>query len=129
MSITLSKLSIAPLLIMGIVALISGCQQSSQRERSIPLKPNVALTQARSVLQNYANGSPLTSEVDGFDNLVESVRKEDPAAAETLAAAFKKIKANPGSRVRIAKDTLEKLPEPAPIVPGVADPPNPYPSN
>ncbi|MBI1247271.1 hypothetical protein GC197_05430 [bacterium] len=81
------------------------------------------------MLQNYAQGSPLASEAEGFDSLVESVRKEDPASADILQAAFNKIKANPGARVRVAKDTLEKLPEPAPITPGVADPPNPYPSN
>lgn len=97
------------------LALVIGCSQSSQKERIIPLKASVSLENARSLLENYANGAPVTSEADSFDTVVEGVRKENPETADVLAEAFDKIRQNPGARAKIAKDTLKKLSEkPAP---------------
>ncbi|GAA4426349.1 hypothetical protein [Bremerella cremea] len=93
------------------IALV-GCSQTSQKERSIPLKGSVSLNEARTLLQNYSKGAPLTSEAESFDSLVEGVRKDNPEAADTLAEAFKKIRENPGSRAKVAKEALAKLPEP-----------------
>lgn len=96
-----------------------GCSQSSQKERVIPLKASASMNNARSILENYAKGAPITSEADSFDAVVAGVRKDDPAAADTLDKAFKQIRENPSNRAKIAKDTLKELPakpepEPAP---------------
>ena len=87
-----------------------GCSQSSQRERVIPLKASASMNNARSILENYAKGAPITSEADSFDAVVAGVRKEDPKAADTLEKAFQDIRQNPGNRARIAKETLKELP-------------------
>lgn len=95
-----------------------GCSQSSQKERVIPLKASASMNNARSILENYSKGAPITSEADSFDAVVEGVRKEDPKVADVLADAFKKIRENPGNRARIAKDALKELPakpEPEPV--------------
>ncbi|MBA2116473.1 hypothetical protein [Bremerella alba] len=96
-----------------------GCSQSSQKQRIIPLKASASLNNARSILENYAKGAPVTSEADSFDTVVAGVRKENPKVADILAEAFQKIRENPGNRARIAKDTLKEMPakpepEPAP---------------
>ncbi|PQO39181.1 hypothetical protein C5Y96_04805 [Blastopirellula marina] len=96
-----------------------GCSQSSQKERVIPLKASASMNNARSILENYAKGAPITSEADSFDAVVAGVRKDDEAAADTLDKAFKQIRENPGNRAKIAKETLKQLPakpepEPAP---------------
>ena len=96
---------------------VLGCSQSSQQERIIPLKASASLLEARALLENYAKGSPVTSEADSFDTLVEGVRKEDPKAANTLSEVFKKIKENPGARKGIAKKALKELPEAEPRPP------------
>lgn len=95
-----------------------GCSQSSQKERVIPLKASASMNNARSILENYSKGAPITSEADSFDAVVEGVRKEDPKVADVLADAFKKIRENPSNRARIAKDALKELPakpEPEPV--------------
>lgn len=71
------------------------------------------MERARSLLENYAKGAPVTSEADGFNPLVDGVRKEDPAAADILAEAFQKIRETPAARAQIAKKALDQLP-PAP---------------
>lgn len=94
-----------------------GCSQSSQKERVIPLKASASMNNARSILENYAKGAPITSEADSFDTVVAGVRKENAEVADILAEAFKKIRENPGNRARIAKDTLKEMPakpEPTP---------------
>ncbi len=98
-------------LALAVIVVSLGCSRTSQQERIIPLKASASLENARSVLQNYANGAPVTSEAAGFDPMVEGVRKEDPASADILQDAFSKIKANPASRVAVAKKALEELPE------------------
>ncbi len=101
-----------------------GCSQSSQKERVIPLKASASMNNARSILENYAKGAPITSEADSFDAVVAGVRKENPEAADTLEKAFKDIRQNPGNRARIAKETLKELPaKPEPEAPAEDSPP------
>ncbi|WDI43394.1 hypothetical protein [Bremerella sp. P1] len=102
---------------LGTLPLV-GCSQSSQQERVIPLKASASMNNARSILENYSQGAPITSEADSFDAVVEGVRKENPEVADILAEAFKKIRENPSSRAKVAKETLKKMPakpEPEPV--------------
>ncbi|MFN3152098.1 hypothetical protein [Bremerella sp.] len=115
------SISIHPLWLRLVVAAclvtlpLVGCSQSSQTERVIPLKASASMNNARSILENYSKGAPITSEADSFDTVVEGVRKENPEVADVLADAFKKIRENPGNRAKIAKDALKQLPaKPAP---------------
>lgn len=105
------SLSLRLVLLVCLCSLpLLGCSQSSQKERVIPLKASASMNNARSILENYAKGAPITSEADSFDAVVAGVRKEDEAAADTLDKAFKQIRENPGNRAKIAKDTLKQLP-------------------
>jgi len=108
------RILLAAAVCLGTHSLI-GCSQSSQKERVIPLKASASMNNARSILENYAKGAPITSEADSFDAVVSGVRKENPESADKLADAFAKIRANPGNRARYAKETLKELPaEPEP---------------
>lgn len=118
----LSQWALLPLLLL---IPLFGCSRSSQQERIIPLKASASMDEARSLLENYANGSPVTSEAESFDTLVEGVRKDDPKMANLLSDAFKKIRENPSSRVSVAKNVLKQLPEkekPEPAPEAGADP-------
>lgn len=99
-------------IVLGVVLLTaaSGCTRTSQQERIIPLKASASIDRARSLLENYAKGAPVTSEAEGFKPLVDGVRQEDPATADILAEAFQKIRETPAARAQIAKKALEKLP-------------------
>ena len=57
-------------------------------EESIEVKPNSGLDEAKQLLNKYAKGQPLGSEVTSFDNLVARVRETDPQRADILAKGF-----------------------------------------
>jgi hypothetical protein len=52
---------------------------------------------------------PVTSEAEGFPQLVERVRQKDPAKAELLDKGLTQIKQNPATAQSKAKELLPKL--------------------
>ena len=98
-------LCIALLLVAGGLVGCSG----GVKEKQIEIKEKSSLDEAKQVLQNYANGAPLSSEVDSFPDLVNRVKAEDEAKATIVEDAFKKIQESPSKRQSIARETLKKL--------------------
>jgi hypothetical protein len=95
-------------LIIGVVCgLPLGCGPSV-KQKDIPIEAPSQLEQAKQYLQNYANGQPLGSEVTAFPDLVEQLRKSDPAKAEILDKGFKDLQAG-GNLAAKAKALLTKL--------------------
>ena len=71
---------------------------------------NDPLHEPRMVLERYAAGQPLASEVSSFPAMVENVRKTDPARADILEKGLEEIQKGGGAaRVSKAKELLEKL--------------------
>jgi hypothetical protein len=95
-------------LLFAVITL--GCG-SSVREETIEVKAaNDPLHAPRSILQRYADGQALGSEVESFPKLVEDVQQVDPARAQILEKGLKDIrKAAPASRPSLAKALLTKL--------------------
>jgi hypothetical protein len=96
---------------LALAAVIAaGCARSA-KERTIEVKAaNDPLFQARSVLERYAQGQPLSSEVTSFPKMVEDVRKVDPARANVLEKGLAEIqKAWPSARPAKARELLQKL--------------------
>jgi hypothetical protein len=91
---------------------VAGCGGGgSVKEEQIEVKAsNDPLSQPRAVLQRYADGQPLSSEVTMFPGMVAEVRKTDPTRADVLEQGLADIqKAAPGARPKLAKDLLDKL--------------------
>ncbi len=97
--------------LIGIV-LLSGCGSGTPKEEVIHIKPaGDPVAPACAVLQRYADGQPLASEVTSFPGLVEDLRKADPAKAEILEKGLADIqKLSPGACAAKARELLTKLP-------------------
>src|SRR5690606_39471436 len=102
-----SDLWLLDMLLVAVVA--AGCNTGAVQEEDIAVPQQSGIEQAKQILQNYANGAPITSEAASFPNIVEQVRQEDPAKADLLEKGFADLQANPEGRVAKAKELLEKL--------------------
>ena len=81
-------------------------------EKSYEKKQDPPLEQAKVILQRYADGQPMTSEVSNFPTIVEEVRKTDPAKADILQKGFddlQKHKNEPSHLKEKSKELLKKL--------------------
>jgi hypothetical protein len=90
-------------------AFIAGC--GGVREETITTTPeNDPLYQPRQLLQRYADGQRMGSEASNFPQMVERVRKVDPATADVLQKGLDDlVKAPPGARRAKAKELLSKI--------------------
>jgi hypothetical protein len=100
-------------LVIGLVvvgALLAGCGSKDTPKIETFQAPEIdPLVEARTMLKNYASGMPVTSEAESFPELVERVRKKDPAKADVLDKGLSEIKANPKNAASKAKELLQKL--------------------
>lgn len=88
-------------------AFLTGCG-GGPKEETIVIKSTSSLQEAKSILERYAKGQALGSEVAGFPKLIADVRKEDPARGDLLEKGLKDIEAKKGSPAA-AKELLNKL--------------------
>ena len=86
-----------------------GCNSGPVKEETIEVPQVSAIDEAKQILQNYANGAPLTSEAAGFPDLIARVKAEDAAKGEELEKGLNQIQSNPNGRAAIAKNLLTKL--------------------
>ena len=95
---------------MACFAVLSaGCDSGKIKTETIEIKDQDPLNQAIKMLEKYAKGQQVTSEVTSYDYLIDQVMKVDPAKGEILKKGLedlKKTPANPGPR---AKELLKKL--------------------
>ena len=99
-------------LMVGIaLVVLGGCGKSgvpARKTYQVPMKG--PLDEAKSLLENYANGQPLGSEASRFKDLVDAVRKTDPAKADILEKGFAELqKTPPQGLARKAKEILSAL--------------------
>jgi hypothetical protein len=95
--------------LLGALFLVLGC--SPVRVETIQVKAsNDPLHEPRQILERYAAGQQLGSEVTTFPKLVEDVRKVDTTRADVLDKGLNDLqKAAPSSRPALAKTLLAKL--------------------
>lgn len=90
--------------------LLAGCGQKDTPKIETFQAPQVdPLVEVRTILTNYANGMPVTSEAESFPELVARVREKDPAKADLLEKGLSEIKAQPQKAASKAKELLQKL--------------------
>lgn len=89
---------------------VAGCG-APVKEQQIEIKTaKDPLFLPRSVLQRYADGQALGSEVTSFPKMVEDLRAADPAKADVLEKGLQELQqADSAARPGKAKSLLEQL--------------------
>lgn len=101
-----ARAGLALLLLLSGLSVV-GC--GTPGEEPIKVQQVDRLEEAKRLLQNYANGQPVTSEATSFPKLIEDVKKTDPAKGEILEKGLAEIQASPATAAATAKDLLSKL--------------------
>ncbi len=78
---------IAGAVLLAAVA-CSGCKQDTPQVKTFQVKMATGVDQAKQLLQRYAEGAPLGSEVTSFTQIVDEVKKTDAQKADVLAKGF-----------------------------------------
>jgi len=95
-------------LLFGIC--VVGCSQSgTPKVETFQAPAPDPLARAKTILTNYANGMPVTSEAESFADLAAKVKEKDAAKGEILEKGLSEIKARPTSAQAKAKELLKKL--------------------
>jgi hypothetical protein len=67
------------------------------------------LVEAKTILNNYANGMPVTSEAESFPELIARAKEKDAAKGAVLEKGLLEIKANPANARTTATELLKQL--------------------
>src|SRR3954451_24833502 len=67
------------------------------------------MARVKTMLTNYANGAPVTSEASSFEQLAAQVKEKDPAKGEIVEKGLQDIKAHPNTAKTKAAELLKKL--------------------
>lgn len=86
-----------------------GCNSGTPKIETVQAPEADPLAEAKAILTNYANGMPVTSEAEGFPQLVERVKKKDAAKAVMLEKGLNQIKQNPSTAKSKAGELLKQL--------------------
>jgi hypothetical protein len=89
----------------------AGCGPPGKvKEEAVDVQQQQALERARKMLENYANGQQLGSEVTSFPFMVEEVKKEDADRGKILEEGLAELQQTKGSNTAAkAKELLKKL--------------------
>ena len=75
----------------------------------VEVKPQSGLERAKVILNDYAQGAPMGSEAETFQEIVEEVRQADPQKAAILEKGFADLKRSPGNLKAKARELLKQL--------------------
>jgi hypothetical protein len=89
------------------VALLGLC--GCAKAPPVEVKPQSGLERAKVILNDYAEGVPMGSEVETFEEIVAEVRKTDPQKAAILEKGFADLKRSPDNRKAKARELLKQL--------------------
>jgi hypothetical protein len=95
--------------VVGIifVALLGIC--GCRKDPPVEVKPQSGLDRAKVILNDYAEGAPLGSEVGTFEEIVEEVRQTDSQKAALLEKGFADLKRSPNNLKAKARELLRQL--------------------
>lgn len=94
---------------VGVVAL-PGCGPSQTPKIEtfqVPVPDPIA--RAKTILTNYTNGMPVTSEAESFAEIAAQVKAKDATKGEILEKGFAAIKATPATAKTKATELLKQL--------------------
>ena len=101
---------LAAALVFVISGGMAGCAQSgTPKVETVKAPESDPIAEAKTILTNYANGMPVTSEAESFTELAARVKEKDAAKGEAVEKGLSEIKANPASAQAKAKELLKKL--------------------
>jgi hypothetical protein len=79
------------------------------KEPPIQVQPQSGLERAKVILNDYAQGAPMGSEAETFQEIVEEVRQTDPQKAAILEKGFADLKRSPTNLSGKARALLKQL--------------------
>lgn len=91
------------------MAMLTGCNPSGVKVETYEIKTVSGIEQAKQLLQQYANGGPLGSEVTSYPQIVEQVKKDDPKKGEILEQGLAELQQAGANRAEKAKALLKQL--------------------
>ncbi|MBW8883395.1 MAG: hypothetical protein JF612_01175 [Planctomycetia bacterium] len=94
---------------VSISWIAAGCSSGTPKVEVVQAPAPDPIARVKTMLTNYANGMPVTSEADSFADLATQVKQKDPAKGEIVEKGLAEIKANPGSAKAKANELLKKL--------------------
>lgn len=101
---------LAVCMIVAVGLPLTGCGGGDVPQRkTIEVPMPTGVERAKMLLQNYAKGQPLGSEVAMFPEIVEEAKKTSPDKAAILEKGFADLQANPARAQQIAQDLLKQL--------------------
>jgi hypothetical protein len=92
------------IIFMALLALC-GCG----KDPPVEVKPQSGLERAKGILNDYANGAPMGSEAETFEEIVAEVRQTDPQKAMILEKGFADLKRSPKNLSGKARALLKQL--------------------
>ncbi len=95
-------------MLLLLVFLVLGCSNSGNETITVKVAED-PLANVRTLLEGYAKGQPMRSEVTSFPDYVNTVRKVDPAKADILEKGFSELQKSGANHQAKAKELLEKL--------------------
>lgn len=98
----------AAVVAVGLLALV-GCGDGGQRIKTVEAPSVDPIAEAKAILNNYANGMPVTSEASEFPDLVARVKAKDPAKGDILEKGLADIQKSKSGVREKAKALLQKL--------------------
>ena len=75
----------------------------------VEVQPQSGLERAKGILNDYANGVPVGSEAETFEEIVAEVRKTEPQKATILEKGFADLKRSPKDVSGKARALLKQL--------------------
>lgn len=94
---------------VGIIfmALLGLC--GCRKDPPVEVKPQSGLERAKGILNDYANGAPMGSEAETFEEIVKEVRQTDPQKAAILEKGFADLKRDSRNLIGKARALLKQL--------------------
>src|SRR4051812_32873764 len=94
---------------LSAILVIGGCSSGTPKVEKVKAPAPDPIARVKTMLTNYANGMPVTSEADSFADLAAQVKEKDAAKGEIVEKGLAEIKANPASAKGKASELLKKL--------------------
>ena len=103
------RMLLATTMAVAACAGLLGCNPGTPKVETYDVAAPDPLAEAKSILTNYSNGMPPTSEVESYPDLVKRVKEKDAAKGDILEKGLNEIKANPASAKAKATELLKQL--------------------
>src|SRR5205085_10338371 len=105
----MTRVALMAAIVLSMELGLVGCSSGTPKVETVKAPAPDPIARVKTMLTNYANGMPVTSEADSFADLAAQVKAKDPAKGEIVEKGLTEIKANPASAKTKANELLKKL--------------------